>query len=776
MHPNGILRAFALGLAFSCARTSAALPPEKPPVLVLQAPPATSVNSVAVSPDGSLVATGAGEGGVRLYDAGTGVLRRAIGEAGDRSVAFSPDGRILAAAGYHMDKLVGIYDVETGRRLQALPGHTEWETYATAFSPDGKLLASTGADRQILVWDLATGKLRHRLATQGPFISSLAFSPDGATLAGGGEDRAIRLWDLESGRLRRTLEGHRDWVCTVAFSPDGTTIAGGTCDWAYHRGRNTAEFSGRDPGCTGEWKLWDAATGDVRRTVTEPGRLRSLAFAPDGRSLACAIGKDVRLYDLRDESPGRVVTTYDFDATSVAFTPDGAAIVSGSHDQTVRRVAAVSGEVAWEVPGSWEQVNSVALSADGSLLATGSSDRRFAVRTLKAGSDGLKPGAARLWDARTGRLLRRLAGPAEQVMAVAISPDGRSVAAGAGGGPDGKGVVRVWDAATGTPAWSVDDHAAEVLAVAYAPDGSVLATAGADGLVRLRDPRTGTALRTLDGHEGGATSLAFSPDGSMLACGEGRGGTRLWDARSGRLLHACRDEASRAATVDTDRLITSVSFSADGGTLATCAATVGNTFGEPVRLWDTRTGKLRRGFADQEGRGRPMALSPDGTVLATGGKTIKLWDARTGKKLRELAGYLKKTQSIAFSADGRLLFSGGSYGTTNAWEVATGRHLVTLFAFPRGDDAAADDWLAYHPDGYYDGSPGVERYLAWRVGDELLTPDSLGPELHRPDRIEAALKLSFAGPRAPGHADVADAPKAARRTLRIGSPSRSLPR
>src|ERR671936_167293 len=101
-------------------------------------------------------------------------------------------------------------------------------------------------------------------------------------------------------------------------------------------------------------------------------------------------------------------------------------------------------------------------------------------------------------------------------------------------------------------------------------------------------------------------------------------------------------------------------------------------------------------------------------------------DVRTGKLLRELFGHLKITQAISFSADGRLLVSGGSYGTTNAWEVATGRHLVTLFTFPAARTGAdLDDWLAYSPEGFYDGSPGVERYLAWRVGADLRTPDSI---------------------------------------------------
>ena len=102
-----------LSVVCCCRGLLTAQPPESPEYeLVLQAPPATSVDSVAVSPDGSLVATAAGEGGVRLYDAKTGTLLRTIGDAGDRGVRFSPDGRTLTAAGFHMDKLVGVFDVK----------------------------------------------------------------------------------------------------------------------------------------------------------------------------------------------------------------------------------------------------------------------------------------------------------------------------------------------------------------------------------------------------------------------------------------------------------------------------------------------------------------------------------------------------------------------------------------------------------------------------------------------------------------------------------------
>jgi WD40 repeat protein len=549
--------------------------------------------------------------------------------------------------------------------------------------------------------------------------------------------------------LRRSLNGHRDSVCTLAFAPDGKTLASGSCDWASHRGRNAALLARRDPGYVSQCMLWDPVTGDLQRTINLPGQLLSLAFAPDGKSLACAIGKEVRLYDLGPEAPGRAVASHDFAVTSVAFTRDGSAVISGSHDHTVKRTCLATGRTEWQAPGYFEQVNSVALSRDATLLATGSSDGRYANGVLKAGAKCLDSGAVRLWSARTGRLLRRLGDPAEQVMAVALSPDRRRVAGG-GGNRRGSGVVHLWDTATGTEIWSKEDHAAEVLATAYAPDGLSIATAAADGLVKLRDPATGAVRQTLAGHAGGATFVAFSADGALLACGEGQGGTRLWEARTGRLLRICKAAGSQSATAASDpsrRFLTSIALTPDGGTLVTNAASPGAFFDEPVRFWNTHTGELIREFADKGHGAQPVALSPDGSILAAGGMTIKLWDVRTGKLLRELFGHLKITQSIAFSADGRLVVSGGSYGTTNAWEVATGRHLVTLFTLPADrKDTALDDWLAYHPDGFYEGSPGVVRYLAWRVGDELLTPDSLGAQLHRPDKIEAALSAGLPKP------------------------------
>jgi WD40 repeat protein len=546
---------------------------------------------------------------------------------------------------------------------------------------------------------------------------------------------------MTTGELRSSFAGHRDWISTVAYAPGGKTIASGSCNWGFHRGHGW-ELPAGSPAEQSEWRLWDVESGKLLRTVSATGRMLCVAISPDGNSLACGIDKEVRLYDLGGDGEGRVVASHDATVTSVAFTPDGEAITSGSHDQTVKRTNLATGKVDWRAPGYFEQVNSVALSDDGSLLVTGSSDHRYARGKLDARARHIGPGAVRLWDARTSRMLRRLGEPAEQVMAVAISGDKRRVAAG--GAIASGGFVNVWDTATGKLAWSTKGPTKEVLAIGFSADGRWVAAGRSDGLVTIHDAQSGSIARSLAGHQGGVTSLAFSRDGETLACGEAHGGARIWNAQTGQLVHACPAASSAAEGFTIDRLMNSIGLSRDGTTLATCASSVNNEFVDPVRIWDVRTGKVTRDFAAEKIHGRPMALSPDGSILATGGKSVKLWDVRSGAQLRELFGHLKRTQSIVFSADGRLVFAGGSYGTTNVWDVKTGRHLITLFAFTlNGAETRADDWLAYTPDGYYDGSPGIERYLAWRVGDELVTAKTLGPQLHRPDRTERAIQVSL---------------------------------
>jgi WD40 repeat protein len=721
------------GLLLGCVPVSAG------PRIFLQAGPVESVYAVAFTPDGRLLASGSHDG-VRIYDGRTGDLLRAIHTEpcrGIRAMAFSPDGRQLACVGLEMDATVKIWDPHTGALVRTLTGHVATapgnayaDLYAVAYSPDGKTLATAGMDKLVLVWDLETGKPRHRLTGHDDEVGALAYSPDGKTLAGGGADQVIRLWDPTTGRLRTTLRGHARRINALAFSPDGKTLASGASEYSRFHNRN----QGPIPAGEGDVRLWDLKTERAVHQFAAPGRVSSVAFSPDRAKVACGVGRVVRIFDVATGRDDGVLGTHDRAVTSVAFAPDGKSIVSGSHDRSIQCVAFPAGKLEWRAPGCWEQVNAVALSADGSLLATGSSDLRFAEREPKVWDQRLDPGAVRLWDLRTGRLLRRLGDPAEQVMAVAVSPDGRRVAGGVGKA-DGSGAVRLWDAATGTETWSRADHAAEVLSVAFSPDGTVVASAGAEGTVKLRDAAMGSVTKSLTGHDGGATSVVFSVDGSTLVAGGSDGTAYVWEVRTGRLMRTLRPSDSRAKGVTTDRLLTSVVLSPDGGLVGAGVSSVGNTFSQPAQFWDARTGEASREVGDFRAS-RPMVLSPDGKLLATGGKTIVLYDVRTGKRLRTLEGPFKKTQAIAFSPDGRRLVSGASNRTTNVWDVATGRHLATFIAFAESRPAT-DHWVAFTPDSAFDGSPKVDRLFAVQTDQGVQTADRL--DLRRPDLVKAAL-------------------------------------
>src|SRR5262249_53569581 len=145
--------------------------------------------------------------------------------------------------------------------------------------------------------------------------------------------------------------------------------------------------------------------------LVESGRLLSLAFASDGRQLACGIGDAVRLYEIPTGRPAGVAATHDGEVTAVEFTPDGGAIVSGGHDRSVLVTELPSRTERLKLCGYWEQVNSVAVSRDGKMIASGSSDIRYAEGKRKGSNPGLGPGGVRLWEAATGRLVRRLGNP-----------------------------------------------------------------------------------------------------------------------------------------------------------------------------------------------------------------------------------------------------------------------------------------------------------------------------------------------------------------------------
>jgi WD40 repeat protein len=291
----------------------------------------------------------------------------------------------------------------------------------------------------------------------------------------------------------------------------------------------------------------------------------------------------------------RTLTGHNGDVNSVAFSPDGTTLASGSRDFAIGLWRVSTGRLLRFLTGHTGYVNSVAFSPDGTTLASGSDDKTI-----------------RLWNVETGSLLRTLAGHSSYVYSVAFSPDGTTLASGAN-----DSTIKLWNAATGSLLRTLTGHNSTVSFVAFSPDGTTLASGSADKTIRLWNVETGSLLRTLTGHAEWVGSVAFSPDGTTLASGSGDGTIRLWSVATGSLLRTLTGHSSYST-------VSSVAFSPDGTTLASGSSD------DTIKLWNAATGSLLRTLTGHTDSVHSVAFSPDGATLASGAhdNTIKLWDVR----------------------------------------------------------------------------------------------------------------------------------------------------
>lgn len=280
------------------------------------------------------------------------------------SVAFSPDGRLLASCSY--DNSVALWDVRRGEG-ERLIGHAGpllgvmGSVFSVAFSPDGRTLASGGNDDTVRLWDVDSRRVTRTLQTGGGNVNAVAFSPDGRLLAAGGQFQRTELWDPRQGRQVGVLGGHALSVVAVAFAPDGQTLVTGSED--------------------GTAVLWEVPSGKAQGSLTEHGgAVRAVAFSQDGDLLAT--GSDdftVQVWDLRREVLAQVLSEHGGGVRCVAISPDGRLLASGGDDLTLKLWDLQRGTLWYTLSGHYGSVTSVAFSPSGELLATGSLDQTIQI-------------------------------------------------------------------------------------------------------------------------------------------------------------------------------------------------------------------------------------------------------------------------------------------------------------------------------------------------------------------------------------------------------------
>jgi len=410
-----------------------------------------------------------------------------------------------------------------------------------------------------------------------------------------------------------------------------------------------------------EWYYWQRQTHLELRTLRgHEDSVLSVAFSPDGRRIVT--GSEDNTAKVWDAETGRELLTLKGHADvvfSVAFSPDGRRIVTGSYDKTAKVWDAANSRELLTLNGHDGPIESVAFSPDSRWIITGGRDN-----------------TAKLWNAETGGELLTLKGHAQVVMSVAFSPDGRRILTGSV-----DKTAKVWDAENGRELIILNGHTSSVRSVAFSPDGRRILTGSFDKSAKVWDAETGRELLTLNGHTDGVFSVAFSPDGRRILTGDGDRTAKVWDAEDGRELLAL--EGHNAP-------VYSVACSSDGRRIVT------GSFDKTAKVWNAETGRELLTLKGNAEEIASVAFAADGRRIVTGslGNTAKVWDAETGRELLVLKGHLSNVLSVDFSPDGRRIVTGGIDKTAKLWDAENGRELLTL------NGHNGDVWsAAFSPDG-----------------------------------------------------------------------------
>lgn len=584
------------------------------------------------------------QGAAYLWDARTGTGQRLTTTAPVTVAQFSPDGTRLLTA--EADGLARLWNSSTATPVGEGLRH-EAAVNSIAFSKDGTRIVTGADDQQVRLWTPASSQHVAVRAAQDPIVH-VSFDPTGARALSISSDGDAAVWDARSGlEISRVglARGEMEAVIQAAFNADGTQLLAVLVD--------------------GTARTVDTTTGRFTGvTLREEGPIVAAAFDPTGRRIVTTSLTEA------DEGAGTIALTRLWDVTTgraagaamrhgvwvstVAFSADGARVVTASHDHTAQVWDAASGTPIGERLRHDRPVVSASFDTDGARVLTASED-----------------GTAQLWDATTGRAVGspiRHDGP---VLAAAFATDGATVLTT---GSDA--TARLWDARTGTTGDTVlrHDEGLSITRAAFSPDGTRVATAGRldpglsdterlrrrdeQSVTRLWDVASGRSVGAAMVHADSVNAVRFAPDGMLrLVTASDDGTARVWDGSTG---------AAVGAALTHDGPVLTAAFSGDGRRVVTASAD------GTARVWDTASGQPV-GLPMQHGNDvLSAAFSPDGSQVVTGSANgrIRLWNAATGAERAAQHNQDAPVIAVAFTANGsRIVTSSDAY--SQVWDVAT---------------------------------------------------------------------------------------------------------
>lgn len=511
------------------------------------------VNSLIFNTTGSVFASGSKDGSVRVWNTADGAALLTLDAAeAVNSVIFSPNDTYLAAGTERGS--VYLWDTANGGLLAAFDNYQRGLD-VVKFNESGSILAAASWDGAMTLWDVASKRTLARVGGRENLVSTVAFSPDAATLVSGNVNGSVTLRDARGGSVLATLSGHNDLVSTITFSDDAQQMASASWD--------------------GSVLLWQLAR-ENQANDTHADIISAVAFSPT-QSLGASASFDhtIKLWDSQTQEHVASLEGHAGAVNTIAFSPDGSKIVSGGWDGKL---------IIWDA-SSYQPLHTldsgtilhIIFSPDGSKI-------------VSAGQN------VRVWDTASGAQITSFDN--SEVKTLAFSPDGQILAAG---GNDG--IVRLWNVRSGTLLRELRAHTAGVNIIAFSPNGQTLASASWDGKAVLWKVRDGSQSGVLS-HNGAISSLAFNTNNRLVTAGSWDGTMMLWDTRSARLLGTFAGH---------DGGVNTIAFSPDGAQMASAG------WDRHVMLWDTASTDAIATFTGHNAGINALDFSPDGASLMSGG-------------------------------------------------------------------------------------------------------------------------------------------------------------